>query len=68
MRGRIYRRLVWCWAWCAYWLWMTWPRALGAKPYGRFLMWLLPWAGMWAYSESYADFCDCPMFNGGKRA
>lgn len=54
---RLIRDSAWwlfCWfCWRAY-TWLPWPMVRG-----KFGLRLLPYAGMYAYSETWADFRDC---------
>jgi hypothetical protein len=47
------------WAWCcvAFNLYMMLPMARSHKSlYGRFTLWLLSYAGTWAYCENFEDW------------
>lgn len=53
--------LVWLWCGFAYLLYMRLPWAwltAGRRPLG---MWLLPWAGVYAHSASYAAYLSAAL-------
>lgn len=59
---RLYFEWMWFWCWGCYRAYRALPVASShATRYGRFLMWLLEYAGAYAHS-SRADFHLCSFF------
>lgn len=58
-QGKQWKRLLWIWCWIALKLYLNLPLGSDHRNlYGRFLMWLLGYAGAYAHSEDYADFYE----------
>jgi hypothetical protein len=52
------KRIRWIWCWAAYHLWVALPFApYHETRYGKFRLWLLAYAGSYAHSEDFKDFC-----------
>lgn len=62
--SRIYFEWMWFWCWACYRAYTALPVASNHHTrYGRFLMWLLGYAGCYAYCER-SNFHQCSFFEG----
>lgn len=58
------KRLQWVGCWFAYHAYLKLPfKHDHSTRYGRFKLWLLGFAGAYAHSDNFADFCEHVRFD-----